>query len=429
MLGSEMTYRNYSIRWLILVLLLASFASADMSEFETWRMDVQDTDDEYPLDHLFSLFGEDWQRAWRQSDQGMRLSNSCGTHEKWEIGIEAKLRRNLGRGFGIAYAYRKADTFSHLSEWNEISLSWRLTGKHSMGLYYRPRFAKADHDLGLRFDWRPRKEQGLGFDINFQRFVGNRIARKRSIEAEERWIYDRLPRFLSFWAALGSEDGARIALDGAVLMPTERKHHPPAIWLPDPDYLHKLEGARLGLDAHSPKLGPWRGLLSIGWKQGLDETLPLVDGAALAKRTERETLWLRPKLERDFNERWSASLLFEYRERFEDSEGEDLPPDGYHYSARSRSWQAGFAWRVNDRFQLDFGYAGSGIGVTPGGDPDWINEEYRHFDRDENRLYLTLDYRWRGVALLFTETFELDEEPYDSFLFHDKSFFQIMILL
>ncbi len=413
----------------VLLSISSCVAAADMSEFETWRMDVQDTDDEYPLDHLFSLFGEDWQRDWRSAEQGMRLSNSCGTHEKWEIGIEAKLRRDLGGRFDIAYAYRKTDAFSHRIEWNEIALAWHGLNEHAIGFYYRPRFAKADHDLGLRYDWRPKKGQGFGIDLNLQRFVGNRIAKKRSIEAEERWIYDKLPRFLSAWAAIGGENGGRLALDAGLLLPTERKHHPPAIWLPDPDYLHKLEGARLRLDVRSPMLGAWRGLLGAGWKRGRDETIPLVERVVLAKRIDRKTLWLRPKLQRDLNERWSASLLFEYRERFEDSEGEDLPDEGYHYAARSRSWQAGLAWRVNDRFRMDFGYAGSGIDVRPGGDPDWIGEEYRHFDRDENRLYLTLDYRWKGVALLFTETFELDEEPYDSFLFHDKSFFQIMILL
>lgn len=403
---------------------------ADMSEFETWRMDTQDADDEHALDHLQAINPLSWRRDWLDAESGMRLTNSCGSHEKWEMEIEAKVQRELSPSFFLSYAYFKTEAFSHRSDWNELALEWRHGKGHSLGLFYRPRFAKADHDLGFRLQWNLDARHGIGLDFIFQRFVNNRIAKKSSVLAEERWLYEKAPRFLEFWLLADGGEKSRIEFRAALLTPTHRTHHPASVYLLPQDYEEKLDGGRIQLDLSSPSFGSWWVETSAGGKWGSTQKNPLMLGLGIpAKTTDRETWWFRPSLNNKLSRKWIAKLHFEYREKHEDSAGPDLPGEGFHYSSISRSWMAGLTWKAGPRFNLDFGYAGSGVSIGPTSDPDWISEDICHSSRNENRLYLTLDYRWKGIALLFTETFELDDEPYDSFLLHDKSFFQVMILL
>ncbi len=428
---ASMNKRLTQLMVLCMAIFFATLPSyADMSEFETWRMDLQDANDENALDNLQARHPLTWRRDWLATDTGMRLTNSCGSHEKWEVALEAKIQRELSSTFYLSYAYSKTETFSHRIDWNEVALDWRHGSGRSLGFFYRPRYAKADHDLGVRLQWRSDHLHGVGLDFIFQRFVNNRIAKKSSVLAEERWIYVKTPKFLEFWLLADSGETSRMEFRAAMLTPTHRTHHPASVYFLPEDYEEKLEGGRVQVELISPRLGSWWASMSAGGKWGSFEINPLMAGLEIqAKSTNRETLWFRPSLNKELSSKWQAEILFEYREKHEESSGPELPNTGYQYSNYSRSWMTGLRWKAGPRFNMDFGFAGSGVSIWPSSDPDWISEDMCHSSRNENRLYLTLDYRWKGIALLFTETFELDDESYDSFLFHDKSFFQIMILL
>jgi len=247
-------------------------------------------------------------------------------------------------------------------------------------------------------------------------------------------------------------------LDAGLLLTTRRTHYPPAVWLPDPDFQQRLEGGRERLRLRSPSRGPWRVGLELGGEDGSDDTVPLgsateplagteSSGALAAgervgvlaagetagnigvaeKHTRRKEWWIRPSIELRLAPGLRGDCLFEYRSKQETSTGPGLPPAGDRYRNLCRTWKAGIAWEGYRGFTADFGYAGSGVSIVPTEDPDWIPAELRHASRRENRLYLTLGYRRNGVALLFTESFELDREAYDTVLLHDKSFFQIMV--
>jgi hypothetical protein len=430
MLATMMKPLIQSILFCMAIFFATLPSHADMGEFETWRMDIQDANDENALDNLQARHPLAWRRDWLGTKSGMRLSNSCGSHEKWELALEAKIQRELSSTFYLSYAYFKTETFSHSSDWNEVALDWRPGNGRSLGFFYRPRFAKAEHDLGIRLQWHSDPLHGMGLDFIFQRFVNNRIAKKSSVLAEERWFYKKAPKFLEFWLLADSGVASRVEFRAALLTPTHRSHHPASIYFVPEDYEERMEGGRAQVEWVSPMLGSWWTSMSAGGKWGSFEINPLMPGLEVqAKSTNRETLWFRPSVNKDLSSKWQAELLIEYREKHEDSSGPELPSEGYHYSSYSRSWMAGLSWKAGPRFKMGFGFAGSGISIRPSSDPDWISEDMIHLSRNENRLYLTLDYRWKGIALLLTETFELDVESYDSFLFHDKSFFQIMILL
>jgi hypothetical protein len=432
-----MRRRTSSLTVLVAWILLctAGAVRADLSEFETWRFDLPDTDDEYPIDRLQAEYQPGGEEDWRSKTIGARVSNNCSSHDLCEMQLEAKIAQEVGAGFRFSYHYFHEEMFDHFTRWNELALGWRASGGQGVAFFYRPSFQKSQNDIGLRWGWLAGSRRGIELDVLFQAIANNRVAQRESLRGQERWIYQRNPPFFELRGYHDFAGTGRLDLQAALLSPTHRTHFSPAIWVPPPDYSQAIEGRRFRLRIDSPAWGPWGGGLEMGQKAGKYDRTPSAAPAdstgpqlLLEKQTNRDEWWIRPTIALRVNPRWRAIVLFDYRVKDETSSGPELPAEGYHYENISRSWKAGVSWDAKDYLSFDAGYAGSGISVTPTEDPDWIPETLRYGSRRENRLYFSPGFHRKHVAVLFTETFELDDEPYHSFLFHDKSFFQITLL-
>ena len=79
---------------------------ADLEEFETWRFDLAESDDEYILDELANMFPHRWDNQWAASHQGIRMTSGCASHEKWEITTEVKLAKSINDNLEFRYHFQ-----------------------------------------------------------------------------------------------------------------------------------------------------------------------------------------------------------------------------------------------------------------------------------------------------------------------------------
>ncbi len=417
---------SVSLLVLFLLVFLAATARADLEEFETWRFDLQDADDEYALDNLSLRFPHGWDEAWRDADSGVRLSNGCATHENWEMSTDVKLAHSLSDRFVFRYRFELVDRFTYQSMHNQFGIAYRSPGGFTAGLYYRPRFEKSAHDAGflVAYEWSP--QQRLGLEVGLEDLVNNRIAEKVGLFEQERWHYTRPPRFVELSGRLPR---GPFALDFhlAHLARTEKEVSPPSHSPLPPYYRRILSGDRADISLSSTSAGSLAWLLELGGKRGEIDDAPLDGGEEIsAESIRRREWWLRPSLDYHLNSRWGSVLLYEYRDKREENVTPSAPQGRYLYRSISRVYQAGFWWQALPELRLDFGFTRADVSLRPTEDPDWNIKAHRDPQRKEQRLFLVLATTIRGFRFRIEESFELDDESYDSFAYHDKTTIQVM---
>jgi hypothetical protein len=426
------------LRLALLALALTCFYTTsygELQDFETWRFDLQDANDEHALDNLLFDYDRRWEESWWIARNGARMANGCGTHEKWEMHTEIKLERELGRRFRANYRYDQQERFSHRSEYHEFSGAWRPVPGFLLGALYRPRFAKAEQDLGFYIGVEPDSLQAIYLVYVNERWLNNRIARKHSLFEEERWHYESSPHWLELSGRLRLAGSGLAAFEVGALSPTDRLYMPPSYSNSvQPTYRQNLRGDRGRLRVWSPRAGALSGRVELGWKRGRDALAPLVAdsiGVPPPRDVYRRERWLRPGLVYQLGATLRAEALIEYREKQEENATATAPGGVYLYRSHSRILYAGVEWDPLPWLALDGGYAYNSVSIEETDDPEWIVSGARHGSRRENRFVLTVDVRWQGLSVLFRESFELDRENYASTgtPLHDKSFIQIMLTL
>ena len=398
-------------------------AGAGLAEFETWRLDRLEADDEATLDRLHFEYSRAWEEAWWGARRGFRVSNGCGTHEHWENTTEVELEHVVDSGVSVEFGYRDASRLSHQETLTAIGASYRRPNGSFVRARYRPSYHKADHDLELSAGWRDDDVSLVRLTLAFERFLNNRIARKGSLLSESRWIYERHPLVAELDVRFRFSGTGMIDVNAAALGRTDRSHlAPEARGVTDADFRQSLEGDRGRVRVWFPSWGRVAFSVHTGWKRLDDDRRRDPETSVVRSAVDRSEWWMRASAEVSVRPRWRTELLVEYR----DAEETRTADRRYRYESLSRLYQASVFWRPNERFDVGFGYAIDDLSGIASDDPTWLVARRHPPDRIESRLHLTLQLHVRDLWVLVRETVELDDEPYSSFAMHDKTFVQVM---
>jgi hypothetical protein len=135
---------------------------------------------------------------------------------------------------------------------------------------------------------------------------------------------------------------------------------------------------------------------------------------------------------RDFRRQWSvetavrravtprltAEARWVYQER---AQGHAPPVTPSRFAAVDRVIQLETVWAATPSFGLRLGGLYDRISIENSG----VTSEYSFGSRRESRAYLGLLFRFGRVRLQLVEGVEMDKEPYDVWLVHDKGFAQV----
>ncbi len=407
--------------------LAAPPASADIEEFETWRFDLLESDDEYALDDLANTFPRRWEPSWHRASRGVRMTTGCASHEKWEMTTEIKLAETIGDRFRFEYSFEKIDRFAFRTERNQVALSYRHPGGPHAGVFYRPNFEKDFQDVGFFFGLAIDSLQELRLAYSFEDVSNNYWMKDSYLFERDRWEYDRFPRFwdLSGRFRLGSLGSLAIQLGR--LSRTEKRVSAAEDRVFTPRYRRVLSGHRGQLSVQHESRGRFSGYMDTAWKRGeIDDTPESAEQQTVPKTTDRTEWWIRPGLDFRMTPNWIASVLIEYRERREESRTPAAPSGRYFYSAVSRIYQVSLLWRAHKNLNVDLGFARNGLRLRPTEDPDWSSHAHTEPRRSERRLFVALEVVAADVRFRVIESVELDRERYRVVGIHDKGFVQLM---
>lgn len=400
----------------ILIAALALAASrpalANVEEFSTFSLLLQENDDESTFDHFLTRLPRAWNDAWARSSAGLRTSQGCLTSGEWFIDTDFRARAPLGdrASLGIDYFQSESDILST----DRLDFSFHFPMPRYGGAFamFRPSAAKTAQDFALGWE--------AGADTS-------------AWQVRATWTLEDV--FNNFWAF-------RQTQVGGLGEPYERRPYEPALFFA----------------ARHPR---WRAEIGAKWlTPSVKRIVDLVTEQPLVRRA----LWGatgRAQLEVDLG-RCTLELRSDQRQ----ARGQDLPiaPTASHTLDFRRQWSAEAALRtvvggtsaevrylyqsriermgatfqpgfltVDDRMvALDLSRPiGARVTARAGGMFDRIGVGRRDWPgfswgtRNESRAYIGLAARFGRVLVAGVEGIELDPEPYDVWLVHDKGFLQL----
>lgn len=401
-------------------------ARAAIEEYEDWSVAAYELDDENGLDDLMRGFSpwEDWE--WRTAQQGARVGMGCATTQTWEVDLDAKLQQWLSRRVQVGYRHFQREELGESVTLDEFLLAYRAPDGWWGGGTYRPSFDKQRHDAGLFAGWYGDSAHWARAHLGFEDALNNFWeGRTEYIEDKERRRYTANPRELELSGMWRAADrwGAAARLDG---VPTYARHLTPAPSDPALPSRLELSGWEMGADGFADGGHGWTLGLRARWKgcdrtDRLDETA--VPGVYAAYDVGRlRDGYLRPWCAKRLGRRWSLRAQAQARWS---SETHDTPLGHHSLATRHLGGLATAIWRMWPCLDAEAGLAADWVDVEQSGPAEL--DVFTHGTRRESRAVVTLDFHWRGAHLVLIESFEGDDEGYQTVGFHDKGFAHLAI--
>lgn len=405
---------------------LASPAGAVIEEWENWSVAAYELDDENGLDDLHRGFSpwQDWE--WRSYRQGARVGMGCATTQTWEVNLDAKLEQWLSRRVVVGYRHFQQEELGESVRLDEFSLGYRAPTGWWGGGTYRPSYDKQLHDAGLFAGWYGDSARWARFHLGFEDALNNFWeGRTEYIEDKERRRYETNPRELEItglWRE-GGRWGVAARLAG---VPTYARHLTPA---PSDSALPsrlELAGWLGAVDAFGDAGRGWTvglraRLKGCDRKEFLDETAVPGVFARYDFARLRDGL-LRPWLDKRLAERWTLRVQGQARWS---SEKHETPAGAHELATRHLGGMATVVWSLLPFLDVEGGLASDWVKVRQEGPPEM--DFFTHGTRNESRAVVVVDLHWKGAHLVLIETFEGNNEGYQTVGFHDKGFAHLTI--
>lgn len=387
-------------------------AVAGTEQFSTFEVAVQEEDDESLLDHLLTRAPRAWRQEWENATSAIRTSQGCLTSGQWFIDTDLKLRTPLGQHarFGLDIRQNQTDRASY----DYVDFSFQFpTRVGTFGAMFRPLYDKSKQDFGLTYE--------AGADT-------------------ARWQLQAMFVFEDTFNNLWEFRQTRV---GDQSEPYTRHPYEPSLRL-----VHRGAGAVRRLEAGGTYLTPSVKTL-LGTPVDFTGSLWGASGYGLIEVRAARTLWelrgtttqaastMQPKDfstgdGRTFRRQWSAEFaatrpLFgrvegEARVLYQ-SRGEHAraPIGPNRFEAIDRLMMAEARFPVAGEVQARIGAMFDRVTVAHEGMP--FLQTYG--TRNESRAFVGLSARFGRVSIHAVEGIELDPEPYEVWLVHDKGFLHL----
>jgi hypothetical protein len=401
---------------LALVLPFAGPAHAGTEEFSTFSVEAEEQDDESLIDHILTRTPRAWEREWERAPQALRTAQGCLTSEQWFNETDLKLRAPLGRRTHFDFDLRQNDDDRSQYEYVDFSFHFPTRFGTAVGMF-RPFYDKSRQDFALMWDvgsdttaFQLRAIAGLE-DLfnNFWQFRQTRVG--ALIEPYLRHPYEPGLRMVV------RQPGLRAEVGGRYLTPSSRQLI--SFAGPGTDRVATLWGTLAWTSIEASALGfEWEVRSTNHQAASTDAPFdqPRPDG-----RDYRRQWTLETAARRRLADRLTAEARWLYQGRTQNH----APPVGpRRFEAVDRVIQLEALWSANDRLAVRVGGLHDRITVTQAG--NWLSIPYGSYGtRAENRVYVGLIARFGRVSMQGIEGIELDHEPYEVALIHDKGFLQL----
>ena len=399
-----------------LVLAAARPARAGSEEFSTFSVEAQEEDDESTIDHLLARPPREWAREWERAPLAVRTSQACLTSGQWLDQTELKLRAPLGRSafFGLDLAQERDDQVDY--QYLDFSFHFPTRLGTAVGMF-RPFHDKSRQDFAFMWDvgsdtsaFQLRLVAGL--EDMFNNLWAFRQSRVGGVsEPYLRHPYEPGLRMVVRRPWLRAEVGGRYLTPG-----TKRLS---ALGNRGVTSLAKLWGTLAWASVETRALGLDWEVRSTNHQAASSEAptaQPKPDNRDFRRQWTIETA-----ASRRLTPRFTAELRWLYQERTQIH----APPFGPRtFAGVDRVLQAEGRWRPNQRLAMRLGAMVDRITITQTGAPSPVVLP-TYGTRKESRAYLGLIARFGRVSVQGVEGFELDHEPYEVTLWHDKGFLQL----
>ncbi|OGF04779.1 MAG: hypothetical protein A2W00_00635 [Candidatus Eisenbacteria bacterium RBG_16_71_46] len=388
-------------------------ARAGMEEWSTFSVEAQEEDDESLLDHYLTRMPRVWRDEWERAPQALRTAQGCLTSGQWFIDTDLKLRSPLGRRARFGLDLRQSETDNASFDYLDFSFKFP-TRFGTPGAMFRPLHDKSRQDFALTWE---AGDDTAGTQVQaaftFEDMFNNLWAFRQTRVGDDSEPYDRHPYEPALrWVTRG--EGLRAEIAGRWLTPSTKR------------VLNSVSGGGDRLGTLWGTLG-YASIearaLGLEWEAvGIDQQAastdrpfadPTVDGYDFRRKWSGEIA-----LRRSLHPRVTAEARWLYQRRTQDHR----PPLGpATFDAIDRTFVFETTVRVAPTLAARLGGIYDRITVAQTG--AW--RAFTYGTRNESRAYLGLIARFGRVSVQGVEGIELDPEPYDVWLVHDKGFLQL----
>ena len=396
------------------LLLVAGPARAGLEEFSTFSCEEQERDDESLLDHVLTRTPIAWRDEWEHSRLAIRSAQGCLTSGEWFNATDLKLSTSLGGRVAFGFAIRQNESDRYAYNYSEFSVHVP-TRYGTPGYMFRPSRDKASQDMAVMWDFGADTSAFQLHLVYGLEDVFNNFWEFRQAETGGRsQPYLRHPWEPGLEMTIRRSD-VRLNVGGRWLTPGERRV---IISYTDPtlDHLTTLWGTMAWLTVETRALGiDWTASTVNHQAKSTDhpQYVPEPDG-----KDYRRQWWVETSAHRGLSRRWSAEARWLYMER---TQTHAPPVDPPRFGGIDRMIQGETVWALKPSLALRFGLMRDRITITQ----SQISAQYSYGTRAEDRGYVGVIMRFGMVSLQAIEGIELDNEPYDVWLWHDKGFVQI----
>ncbi|HYM80691.1 MAG TPA: bifunctional 4-hydroxy-2-oxoglutarate aldolase/2-dehydro-3-deoxy-phosphogluconate aldolase [Candidatus Limnocylindria bacterium] len=391
----------------------ADLARAGTEEFSTFDVEAQEEDDESLLDHMLLRLPRSWRSEWERAPQAIRTSQGCLTSGQWFIDTDLKLRAPLGMRARMGLDLRQSESDNASYDFLDFSFQFP-TGWGTPGFMFRPLFDKSRQDLALTWDFGAdtsafQLQTAFTFEDMFNNLWAFRQTRVGELsEPYERHPYEPGLRFVH------RGQRVRVELGGRYLTPSRKSVAP--LQAGGVTRLETLWGT-LGFMAVEARA------FGIDWEargvnhQAASSDVPIDRSSGDARNFRRK--WAgEVAAGRELVPRLTAELRWLYQER---DQGVGAPLGPGAFAAVDRLLQLDASYALNPTISARVGGLFDRITVAQSGTARFPS----YGTRNESRAYFGLAMRFGRVTIQGVEGVEIDPEPYEVWLVHDKGFLHL----
>ena len=399
---------------LVGLLAFAGPVHAGLEEFSTFSVEEQERDDESLLDHILTRTPLAWREEWEHSTLAVRSAQGCLTSGQWFNATDLKLSTSLGGKVAFGFALRQNESDRYLYDYTEFSVHVP-TRYGTPGYMFRPSRDKASQDMALMWDFGADTSAFQLHLVYGLEDVFNNFWSFRQVETGGRSEpYLRHPWEPGLAVTIRRPE-LRVEVGGRWLTPGTRRvivsNEDPSM-----DHLTTLWGTLAWASVETRALGiDWTASTVNHQAKSTDhpQYVPEPDG-----KDFRRQWWVETSARRRISSRWSAEARWLYQERTQDHAPPVDPP---RFEGIDRMLQAEALWAATPSLGLRVGVLRDRISIVQ----SQITLPYSYGTRSEDRAYVGVVLHFGMVSFQAIEGIELDHEPYDVWLVHDKGFLQV----
>ena len=390
----------------------APAARAATEEFSTFDVAAQEEDDESLLDHMLTRTPRTWRGEWERAPLALRTSQGCLTSGQWFINTDLKLRSPLGRSARLGVDYRQSET--DFSSYEHLDFSFRFPTRFGTpGAMFRPLYDKSRQDFAVM--WEAGSDTGAfqsALVFTLEDMFNNLWAFRQTRVGEGSEPYERHP-YEPALRLRGSGPSWRAEVYGQYLTPSRKRVVAAG---PLPVRLTGLWGTLGAAELEVEGLGfTWE---LCGTNQQASDNEQPVDLSAARSESWRRRWTAETSVARSITPRLGGELRALYQSRTQSWGG---PPGDGAFDGIDRLFQLDTWWEVLPTLRVRTGALYDRIGIASSGFRPYAT----YGTRTESRAYLGLSARFGRVSVEAIEGIELDPEPYEVWMVHDKGFLHL----